>query len=98
MSAAQIQHDPEPIEILKTACAWARSQGIRVRIGSVGVSPVAGRGATSWELDTLEADLGVSPVGALLFWTQPPALNVGPAAAQALGKDGLWVAALCDGL
>jgi hypothetical protein len=90
--------DPEPIEILKAAIAWAKRAGIRVRIGSFGVSVASTHGPKRWEIDPLERDTGIDPLGAVILWTQPPALDPIEAAAQALGMDAMWVEGLATGL
>jgi len=90
--------DPEPIDILKSAVAWAKQAGHRVRIGSFGVSVASTHGPRRWELDPLERDAGVDPLGAVILWMQPPALDPTAAAAQALGVDAVWVAGLIAGL
>lgn len=89
---------PAPIETLKAAVAWARKTGIRVRIGTLGVIAASTHGAVHWERDELDRDPGVSPVGAVLLLTQPPAYDPYDASAQALGVDRCWIEGLLGGL
>lgn len=93
-----VRQSPEPIDQLKQAIAIAREMGLRVRIGSLGVSAVSTSGPIRWDVDPLERDSGVSPVGALILIAQPPAIDADRAAAQALGVDVCWVTGLDLGL
>lgn len=89
---------PAPIETLKAAVAWARKNGWRVRIGTLGGAAVSTRGGIHWERDDMDRDPGVSPVGACILLRQPPARDPYDAAAQSLGVDRCWVEGLLDGL
>jgi hypothetical protein len=93
-----VRQSPEPVDQLKEAVAIAREMGLRVRIGSLGVAAVSTAGPRRWEVDPLERDPGVSPIGALILVAQPPAIDAPAAAAQALGVDACWVEGLEAGL
>ena len=93
-----VRQSPEPIEQLMEAIAIARELGMRVRIGSLGVSATSTDGPLRWEVDPLERDRGVSPIGALTRAGQPTAIDAPAAAAQALGVDACWIDGLAAGL
>src|SRR6185312_11222964 len=88
----------EPVDILKEAVAAAKEKGLRVRIGTAGVTPISTHGPERWGLDELERDPGVDVLGALLLYAQPPSVDPEEAVALALGVDRCWVDAFADGI
>lgn len=89
---------PPPVEVIKDSVELARMQGLRVRIGSPGVVCVSTHGARHWEVDPLERDGAIDPIGAVLLAEQPPACELHDAARLALDVPRAWVDGVCAGM
>ena len=86
---------PHPVIVIRTAVAWARARGLRVRIGEFGIRCASAHGAERWEPDNAGA---IDPVACAVLHAQPEATDPFAAAAEALAAPESWVRAFCAGL
>lgn len=92
----QREFGPHPLTIIREAIATAHVVGITVRIGSYGVTLLAGAQSSRWVRDPRED--GVDPIGAAILARQPPVTDVDEAAAQAVNAPTPWVEGCAAGI